>query len=56
MKRFRVIEFSALGNFELEEKLNKEIKTDEKIIDFSIRQNPNPYGGLLVRVILENPS
>lgn len=57
MKRFRVIEFSSAGNAETENKLNQEIKENERIVHFSVVENTNDYskalGYLTFRVILE---
>ncbi len=60
MKRFRIIEFSSSGNTETENKLNQEIKQNEKIIHFSVEKNPNVYSQtinkFIIRAILEvNP-
>lgn len=60
MKRFRVVQFTSSGNTETENKLNQEIKENEKIIHFSVEKNPNVYSqtinSFIIRAILEvNP-
>lgn len=60
MKRFRVLEFTSLSNKETENKLNQEIKENERIVHFSVEKMTDDYskalGNLTYKIILEvNP-
>jgi len=60
MKRFRVLEFTSVCNEETENKLNQEIKENERIVHFSVEKMTNDYskalGDLTYKIILEvNP-